>query len=457
MALQFLLEGLRLGERGLYVTLSETKDELRAVAASHGWSLDGMALVELSAIEEQLAANAQNTLLHPSELELTQTTKLIIDQIEAANPQRVVFDSLSEMRLLAQSPLRYRRQLLAFKQFFAQRRCTVLLLDDGASTAEDEQVQSLAHGVVQLEQLRPEYGAERRRLSVVKIRGSKFRGGFHDYCIRSGGLEVFPRLVAAEHHTDFEIERVASGVPALDQMLGGGMTRGTSNLLIGPAGSGKSTIAMQYVLASAKRGEVTRYFMFDENLGTLMARAKLLGLDLREQVDRGTLEVRQIDPAEVSPGEFAMLVRRAVEEDHARVIVIDSLNGYFQAMPEERFLLVQLHELLSYLSQQGVLTIMVLAQHGMIGKMEASVDLTYLADAVVMLRYFEAKGTVRKAISVIKNRSGPHEGTIREVKIGEGGVTVGEPLVEFHGVLTGVPTFVGSEAKMMGSTDANQG
>lgn len=449
LAMQFLLEGLANGERGLYITLSETADELKSVAVSHGWSLDGLTLFELSAIESKLGPQSQTTLLHPSEVELSQTSELILKQIEEADPQRVVFDSLSELRLLAQNSLRYRRQLLAFKQFLNKRNCTTLLLDDRTADGAEQQVQSLAHGVLMLEQVRPEYGCERRRLSVVKMRGSKFRGGHHDFAITTGGLDVFPRLVASEHHEEFPRDVVSSGVGPLDALLGGGMTRGTSNLLIGPAGSGKSTIAMQYAVASAQRGEATRYFLFDENLGTMMSRGESLGVEVRDAVASKNLVIRQIDPAELSPGEFAHIVRRTVERDNTRVVILDSLNGYLKSMPEEKSLVTQLHELLTYLSQKGVVTIMVLAQHGMVGRMESTVDVTYLADTVVLLRYFEAFGEVRKAVAVVKKRNGGHEATIRELRVGHGGICLGEPLVEFQGVLTGTPQFLGTPERIM--------
>lgn len=453
LALQFLLEGVKNNERGLYVTLSETKDELVAVAKSHGWSLEGLNLFELSSIEERLSPEAQSTLLHPSEVELNQTTQLILDEVSKANPTLVVFDSLSELRLLAQNPLRYRRQLLSLKQFFAKRKCTVLLLDDRTSDVGDLQVQSLAHGVISLEQVRPEFGAERRRLSVLKVRGSKFAGGFHDYVINSGGLDVFPRLVAADHRHETKHEPVSCGIAGLDALLGGGMHRGTSNLLIGPSGSGKSTLALQYALAAARRGEYTLYFAFDESAATMTTRAESIGMDLKQQVARGRLMIQQIDPAEMTPGEFAHRIRRAVEREKARVVVLDSLNGYQHAMPDERFLMTQLHELLTYLGQQGVLTIMVLAQHGLLGHMESSVDLTYLADTVILLRYFESAGKVKKAISVIKKRTGSHEDAIREYAIGAGGARVGEPLTEFHGILTGTPVYRGHDDAMMRGID----
>jgi len=449
LALQFLRRGLQEGDGGLYITLSETDEELRAVAASHGWDLDGLSLVDLSAIEDRLLPEAQTTLLHPSEVELSQTTDLILAEVQRSNAHRVVFDSLSELRLLAQNELRYRRQLLVLKQFFAKRRCTVLMLDDRASESGNSQIESLAHGVINLGLMRPEFGNERRRMSIGKLRGGKFRGGYHDYIIETGGLHVFPRLVAAEHRSESPQQLVASGVTELDALLGGGMHRGTSNLLIGPAGSGKSTIAMQYAMASARRGELVAYYAFDENLGTLITRAKGIGFDIGTHLESGKLQLRQVDPAEMSPGEFTHQVCRAVDSDNARVVVIDSLNGYLQAMPEERFLTTQLHEVLTYLSQRGVLTIMVLAQHGLFCRMETSIDLTYLADTVVVVRFFEALGNVRKAISVVKKRSGKHETAIRELNIDQQGVRVGKTLAEFQGILSGTPLYRGPQEAML--------
>ena len=440
VALQFLLEGLRRGEAGLYVTLSETEEELRAVAESHRWSLEGLSLHELSAGERSLDQGEQNTLFHPADVELNETFQRVLEVVERTKPARLVFDSLSEVRLLSGSALRYRRQILALKQFFAGRNCTVLLLDDGSSEAGDIQLESLAHGVIQLQQLSPEYGAERRRMRVVKLRGVKFRGGFHDFVIeREAGVRIFPRLVAAEHHRKFAQESLASGVKPLDDLLGGGIDRGTSTLVIGPAGSGKSTVVTQYVKAALERGERVAAFTFDENLGTFFARAGGMGMDLSQAAEDGRLTARQVDPAELSPGEFVDTVRRAVVEDNVRVVVIDSLNGYLNAMPEERFLVIQLHELLSFLSQQGVATLLVVTQHGLVGAMQAPLDVTYLADSVVLLRFFEAQGELRRAISVMKKRTGSHERTIRELYLTSSGLRLGEPLRELHGVLTGSP------------------
>jgi circadian clock protein KaiC len=444
LAMQFLLEGVRAGEPVLYVTLSETKEELMTVAASHGWSLDGVNIYELVPPEESLKTETQYTIFHPSEVELGDTTQAVLDEVERIQPRRVVFDSLSEMRLLARDPLRYRRQILALKQFFVGRQCTVLLLDDRTSTDGDLQVQSIAHGVLMLEQLAMDYGTERRRLRVVKLRGSRFRGGFHDFNINTGGIEVYPRLVAAEHHQPFAKESVSSSVPELDALLGGGLDRGTSTLIMGPAGCGKSSIAAQFIAGAARRGELAAAFIFDEGINIHLARAAGLGTDMRAEVEEGRIHVQQIDPAELSPGEFAHRVRSAVERDGARVVVIDSLNGYLQAMPDERFLTAQMHELLTYLNQQGVVTLLVMAQHGFMGmQIGTPVDVSYLADTVILLRYFEAAGSVRRAVSVVKKRTGFHEDTIREMRLSSKGIEVGKPLTEFHGVLTGVPTYQG--------------
>lgn len=450
LALQFLLEGLRLGESGLYVTLSETKDELVAVAASHGWSLDKVTIHELALPEEKLTPGGHYTFFHPSEVELGGTTKSILAEVERVKPVRVVFDSLSEMRLLARDPLKYRRQILGLKQFFIGRNCTVLLLDDRTSTDGDLQLQSLAHGVIMLEQLSPLYGAERRRMRVIKMRGVHFRGGYHDFTIEKGGLRVYPRLIAAEHTEhggmkSYARSQISSGLQGLDQLLGGGLTYGTSTLIIGPAGSGKSALTIQHACAAAARGEKSAFFVFDEGLTTLLERSEALGSPLPEFVRNGMISLLQIDPAERSPGEFVNMVRHAVE-DGARIVVIDSLNGYINAMPEEKFLVIQMHELLSYLNQKSVVSLLVVAQHGMVGSsMEAPVDISYLADTVILLRYYEALGHVKKAISVVKRRNGSHESTIRDYRISADGLEVGEPLKNFQGVLTGVPRILFKE------------
>ena len=450
LALQFLLEGVRAGERGLYVTLSETTEELTGVAESHGWSLDGIDVFELMPDEEALRPDAQYTVFHPSEVELTSTTQSIFEMVERVKPMRVVFDSLSELRLLARDSLRYRRQILGFKHFFTHHKATVLLLDDLTGEDSDLQLRSLAHGVLLLEQVALDYGAERRKLRVVKMRGVSYRGGYHDYVIRTGGIQVFPRLIAAEHHTPFERGAVLSGVPEVDTLLGGGLNRGTSSLIMGPAGAGKTVLATQYACAAAERGDHVAFFLFDERLGTFIDRSARLGMRVDQHVDHGRMLIRQIDPAEVSPGEFAHLVVDATKEQGTQFVVIDSLNGYITAMPDERLLDIRLHELMSYLAQRGVTTLLTLAQHGVFSSVSGSqAEVSYLADSLLMLRFFEAQGEVRKAISVLKKRSGGHELTIREFQITDHGVRVGSPLREFQGVLTGVPEFIGERPPLM--------
>jgi circadian clock protein KaiC len=445
LALQFLMAGAQRGERGLYVTLSETAEELRGVAASHGWSLDGIDLFELVEREEALRADAQYTVFHPSEVELTTTTQAIFETVERVKPVRVVLDSLSEMRLLARDSLKYRRQILGFKQFFVHRGATVLLLDDRTGEQGDLQLRSLAHGVLFLEQLAFEYGAERRRLRVLKMRGVRYRGGHHDYTIRTGGLEVFPRLIAAEHHTQFSRGSVGSGVAELDHLLGGGLDRGTSSLIMGPAGGGKTVLATQYACAAADRGDPVAIYLFDERLGTFVDRADRLQMPLQHYIREGRIRLRQLDPAEISPGEFAHAIVGSTQRDQTEFVVIDSLNGYQNAMPEERLLDIRLHELLNYLAQRGVTTLLTLAQHGVFSDRASQADVSYLADSTLVLRFFEAFGEVRSAISVLKKRSGHHEHTIREFQITQTGVRVGDPLREFQGILTGVPAYLGQQ------------
>lgn len=440
LALQFLLEGARRNEPGLYITLSETKEEIDGVAKSHGWDLSTITILELSAIEEVLAESKENTFFHPSELELNKTTQILLSEVERSKARRVVVDSLSEFRLLAETALRYRRQMLRLKQYFAGKNITVLLLDDSTGDASDLHLQSIAHGVISLDRMPVYFGVERRQIKIEKLRGVKFREGAHDYTIERGGIQVFPRLVAAEHQRNFPEEPVSSGVPGFDEMMGGGLDRGTSTLFIGPAGSGKSTLAVQHAVALAERGEKSVIFIFDENRKTLSKRARAVGLRLEEHVNKQLIRVQQVDPAELSPGEFTAIVRHAVEKIGVSMVIIDSLNGYLNSMPDERFLNLQLHELLSYLSQQGVVSILTLAQHGMVGSMLTPVDVTYLADAVVLLRYFEARGKIHKAVSVVKKRSGHHESAIRELKMADGKVIVGKPLDHYRGILTGVPT-----------------
>ena len=442
LAMQFLMAGASAGESVLYVTLSETGEELRAVAKSHGWGLEGVDLREFSSAEAALDPDEENTIFYPSEIELASTTKLILEDVDRLKPTRIVFDSLSELRLLAGSALRYRRQILAFKQFFATRDCTVLLLDDMTAVDHDLQMQSLAHGVLRLEQLSPEYGTDRRRLRVVKYRATKYRGGYHDYVINRGGMQVFPRLVAAEHRQFIGRSKLPSQIPELDALLGGGIEEGTSTLLLGAAGTGKSTMAAQFAAAAAAAGHNGAIFVFDESPATLLTRCDSLQVDLSSHVRDGRIWLQQIDPAELTPGEFIHEIRSMVEERHAKVVVIDSLNGYLNAMPAERHLTIQLHELLMYLGQKGVATVLIGAHQGLIGSnMTTPVDASYLADAVVLLRYFEDRGEVRQAISVVKKRGGAHERTLREFRLDANGVSVGRPLREFRGVLTGVPVY----------------
>lgn len=455
LGLHFLQEGVRLGERVLYIGLSETRDEIEDVAFSHGWNLEGIDIFEYSAASRLDEAD-ETTLFHPSEIELGEATRTMIREVERVQPTRVVIDSLAEVRLLAQSPLRYRRQVLALKEYFAGKKSTVLLLDDKDIAAGDMQLMTLAHGVILLEQLSPMYGAERRRLRISKLRGVKYRGGFHDMTIRTGGIDVFPRLVAAEHRSHGKLQRLPSGIEAIDSLLGGGIDRGTSTLIMGPAGSGKSTLSTQYALAAAQRGDNAAMFLFDESRATMLARSSSIGMDLEPHLDGGTLVIQQIDPAEVPPGEFVQRVREQVEQRQITVLVIDSLNGYMNAMPEERFLTIHMHELLTYLGQQGVATILVVAQHGLMGQaMLTPVDVSYLADCVILLRYFELAGEIRKAISVVKKRSGAHEKTIRPFIISSEGLRVGPPLTEFHGVLSGTPLLDTNVASVLGDKGAN--
>ena len=450
IALQFLMEGAKAGEKCLYITLSETERELRDGAASHGWTLaDTIEVFELLPPESLLDSDQQQSLLYSSDLELGETTKQIFEAVERTKPNRVVLDSLSEIRLLAQSSLRYRRQILAIKHYFAKFNTTLMMLDDLTAEAADKTVHSVAHGVLRLEELAPSYGAERRRTRVIKYRGVKFRGGYHDVTITTGGLNVFPRLVASEHRTPFTRGRLSSGISKLDQLLGGGVDKGSSTLVLGPAGTGKSLVSIVFAAAAVARGEKAALFVFDEELGLLFARMKGLDIDLEEMQRAGKLFIEQVDAAELSPGEFAHRVRQRVDEDEIKTVVIDSLNGYQAAMPEENSLILHMHELLQYLNRQGTATFMTVAQHGLVGDMKAPVDVTYLADTVILLRYFEALGNVRRAISIIKKRTGAHESTIREYRIGNRGLTIGAPLDAFQGVLRGVPIYVGESNPLL--------
>ena len=442
LALQFLLEGTSKGERGLYVTLSETAEELVASAATHGWSLEGITIYELvDAVS--LDPDSEQTILHPSDLELGETIQEVMRKIEDYDPARIVFDSLSELRLLAQGTLRYRRQILALKQFFASRAATVLMLDDRTVEPTDRQLHSVAHGVIVLEHAPRPFGAERRWLQVVKLRGAKFSGGNHDFVLDTGGLTVFPRLVAAEHCAPFDPTPQSTGLVGLDRLLGGGLVPGTNTLLMGPSGAGKTTTCVQCVHAALQAGGKATYFLFDEGEATFMARSAKLGMDLRPHVTSGTLQIEQIDPAELAPGEFACKVREAVEKVGSSFVVIDSLNAYLHAMPGENYLLLQMHELLNYLNRLGVTTLLVLGQHGVLGEVRADVDLSFLSDGILLFRFFEAHGEMRTAISAVKGRVSAHERAIREFRVVDTGIEIGRPLTDFAGIMSGIPHYSG--------------
>ena len=448
LGLQFLMAGRDAGERGLYVTLSESREELLQSAATHGWSLDGIDLCELFPPELTMDPSHEQTVVYSSDLELGETIRSVMAEIDRVKPTRLVFDSAAEIRLLSQSPLRYRRQILALKHLIAQIGCTALLLDDLTEQQDETSLHSLAHGVIHLEQNTLQFGAERRRLRVSKMRGRQFRGGYHDLALRKGGMVIFPRLVAADHDQVQEGEPAPSGVPELDALVGGGLDRGTSSLILGPSGSGKSTLALQWIHSALKRGEQVLVVSFDEILRVMLRRAQGIGVHLQPFIDSGHLHVEQVDPAELTPGELSGIVRRHVEAG-AGVVVLDSLSGYQNAMPDEVFLTLQIHELLTYLGHKGVMTILILAQHGLVGQMQTSVDLTYISDTVLLLRFFEAEGEIRRALSVLKKRTGGHESFIREFRIDASGLRVGPALEQFQGVLTGVPIYSGAPATLL--------
>lgn len=443
IASQFLLDGAAKGEKCLYITLSETEAELRESATSHGWMLDDPVHVfELVPPESLLDEEQQQSLLYSSDLELGETTRRVFEAVEQIKPDRLVLDSLSEIRLLAQSSLRYRRQILALKHYFSRQNLTVMMLDDLTTDTYDKTVHSVAHGVIRLEELAPDYGGERRRLRVIKYRGQRYRGGYHDFLIRTGGVRVYPRLVSSEHKNEFDRSALSSGVLELDALLGGGVERGSSALILGPAGTGKSLLTLTFAASAISRGEKVAMFIFDEELGLLIQRAKGLNIDLQAMVDKEQLFLTQVDAAEMAPGEFAHMVRECVDIHGVKTVIVDSLNGYQAAMPQEQQLILHMHELLQFLNRRGATTFLTVAQHGLVGDMQAPVDVTYLADTVVLLRYFEAAGRVRRAISVIKKRTSAHEDTIREYRIDRHGITLGPPLVGFHGVLRGVPQLI---------------
>ena len=454
LALQFLLEGVRLGQRTLYVTLSETLEELRDVASSHGWSLDGIDLLELNSFSERLQDEANYTVYHPSDVELAETIKRITGEVERINPERVALDSVSELKILSQTSVRYRREILGLKQFFAGRKCTVLVLDDRTTREGEQQLQSIAHGVLRMERETREYGNTRRQFHIVKLRGVSFQDGLHDFVIHTGGIEVYPRLSTSDTTAPEERPPAPSGSQELDALLGGGLDRGSSTLLLGPAGCGKSTLCSRYMLTALERGEPVACFLFEESRQTFLSRSAGFKMDFEPHLASKQFELAQVDIGSLSPGEFAIRVRRMVEQRNARFIVIDSLNGYLNGMPSERFLLIHMHALLTYLGQKGVVTIVTIAQHGMLGStMQTPVDVSFLADTVILLRFFEAAGQVRQAISVVKKRRGAHERTLREMRIGATGVQIGEVLQQFEGVLTGVPRFRGNDERLLGGQD----
>jgi circadian clock protein KaiC len=451
LALQFLRDGVRQGQRVLYVTLSETADELHDVAVSHDWTLDGIDLLELNALSEAPVAEAIYTVYHPADVELGDTVQRIRAEVERLNPERVALDSVSELKILSQTSVRYRREILGLKQFFAGRKCTVLVLDDLTTREDERQLQSIAHGVLRMERDAREYGSTRRQLHVVKMRGVRFQDGRHDFVINTGGIEIYPRLSIPDKAVVVRAEGAAlSGSAGLDILLGGGLERGSSTLLIGPAGSGKTTLCSHFLLAALQRGETVVCYQFEESKETFLRRARGFGMDFAPYITAGKFTLTQVDIADLSPGEFAAQVQRVVDQRQASLIVIDSLNGYLNGMPSERYLLIHLHELFSYLGHQGVMTLMTLAQHGMMGQgMNTPIDVSFLADSVILLRFFEAAGRVRQAISVVKKRHGFHERTLREMKLGPHGMEIGDVLEEFQGVLTGVPRYHGKSEHLL--------
>lgn len=453
MGLQFLLEGERKGEKGLYITLSESKEELLAVGKSHGWNLERLDIHDLTVSGDTLRDDSRYTVFHPAEVELDETTRAVLNEVERVDPARVVFDSLSEMRMLASDPLRFRRQILALKQYFIGRNCTVILLDDRTAEVTHRQLESIAHGVINLEYVPTEYGKQRHNIRVVKMRGVNFQSGSHDFNIETGGIVVFPRLGSPEIKVPFQPGTLKTNLEDLEKLLGG-LDYGTSTILTGPAGIGKSTMSMMYALTAAQNGERSAVYLFDEHVETLYQRTAALGLDIKKYVADGLINIRQIKLAELTPGELAHLVRLEVEQHNTRMVIIDSVNGYLMSTPQERFLTMQFHELLGYLNQRGIVSILVVGQYGLIGTMQAPIDMSYLADTVILMRYFEAGGEVRQAMSVLKKRTGRHERTIREFRIDRGGIRLGQPLRDFHGVLTGIPIYHGQDEGLMERNDS---
>jgi circadian clock protein KaiC len=459
LAIQFLLDGASKGERGLYVSLSETREELEGVAASHGWTLDGIDIHELVDQEKLTQEQSQYTMFEPSEIELGATIDGVLKKIEAIKPKRIAFDSLSEMRLLAQGPLRYRRQILALKQFFVGRGCTTLMLDDKsggdlATDLNDQQLQSIAHGVIRLEQSLNHYGAERRLLRVIKHRGRDFIGGAHDVLLKRGGMHVYPRKTLEDAQWQSTGKNISSGNEELDDLLGGGLMEGTSTLLLGPAGVGKSTMATQFAVAAAQRGERSVFFEFEESRHAFLQRSRGLGFEIDRYIENGLIELRHFTAGETTPAEFASQVRDAIKPDaqgrKVTVVTIDSLNGFLNSMPHEQFLLIQLNDILQMLGRHGVVSFLITAQHGMLGMaMKTPLDASYMADNVLLFRYFETAGEIRQAISMVKKRTGKHERTIREFNLTQSGLKIGNPLTDFHGVLGGTPSYRGKQEDLI--------
>jgi circadian clock protein KaiC len=444
LALKFLLDGASRGDVALYITMSETEDELVSSAQTHGWDLSNIRILELTPDESNAEVSTEYTVFYPSEVELSTTIRSLLQVVEEHQPSLIVMDSLSELRLLAKDPVRYRRQLLALKQFFSDRRSTVLILDDRSGAADDVQLRTIVHGVIHLSKMPRDYGVTRRHLEVIKLRGSTFREGFHDYVIQTGGIEVFPRLVAGEHDCEITNDQILSGIPELDALLGGGLQRGTSTLITGPSGIGKTSLVMQYMVHQAMQGERGVYFTFDE-IGRLMCkRSESLGLPAEEVIQSGRLQLEQVDPAELSPGEFIQRIRRHVEAG-VRFIAIDSINGLLNSMPGEHELTLQMHELLAYLNQKGIVTFLVLTTAGLVGAQEIKINVSYLSDNILMLRYFEALGEVRQAVSAVKKRTGNHERSIRELRFEGSRLAIGPPIRDFHGVLSGLPRITGTD------------
>lgn len=454
LAMQFLIAGAANGERGLFVTTSETTRELQQVATSHNWSLKGIEIFELNTYQEELAATEGfYTLFYPAEVELSKSTEQILNEVERIQPTRVIIDALSGLRLLADDPLQHRRQIDELRRALIHKQCTVIMIDEVTDSESNFHPRSLAHGIIRLEQIPHIYGAERRRLRIVKLRGLHTTGGYHDFRITTGGIQVYPRLIASQHPHSSDREPVSCGLSELDTMLNGGLGRGSCMLLMGPAGTGKSTIAMQYAFAAAQRQEHHAIYLFEEHIDTYLERATSLGIDIRTPIKSGLAHVQQVDPAEMSPSEFAHNIRDQVDHYNLRLVIIDSVNGYLNAMPEQRFLNLHMQELLSYLNRKGIITLLIIAQYGMLGReVRTPIDLTSITDTVILLRYFEALGEVRQSIAVLKKRTGGHEHTIRELRIGSQGIRIGQPLKDFQGVLTGIPSYLGKTDPLFGET-----